>query len=111
MDLRPNKEGKPSRKEVKMKKDKLIFQTKSGRGFVFKAWNLSDSKADALIEVEQNGKLVRSFAFPLYKVWNIAAHSDDIIQSELDKDVDGYLIAGSDGLGGNVFAQSRKEEK
>ena len=86
-----------------MNKGKLIYQTKPDRGFVFKAWEVLDSKGDALIEVERDGKLIRTFPFPAYKVWNIAAHSNDIIQSELDKDTDGYLVAGSDGLGGNVF--------
>ncbi len=86
-----------------MEKGDLIFKTKSDRGFVFKAWELPEAKGDALIEVERDGKLLREFTFPAYKVWNIPAHSEDIIQSELEKDVDGYLIAGSDGLGGNVF--------
>ena len=86
-----------------MDKGKLMYQTKPDRGFIFKAWDLPDSKSDALIEVERDGKLIRSFLFPAYKIWNIPAHSDDIIQSELDKDTEGYLIAGSDGLGGNVF--------
>ena len=63
-----------------MERGKLIYKTKSDRGFVFTCFN-----------------------FPAYKVWNIPAHSNDIIQSELDKDTDGYRIAGSDGLGGNVF--------
>ena len=87
-----------------MEKGKLIFETKSDRGFVFKAWELPESKGDAKIEVERDGKLIREFTFPAYKVWNIPAHADDIIKSELEKDTDGYLIAGSDGLGGNVFA-------
>ena len=85
-----------------MNKGKLIYQTKPDKGFVFKAWE-TDQPGDALIEVERDSKLIREFTFPAYKVWNIAAHSDDIIQSELDKDTEGYMIAGSDGLGGNVF--------
>jgi len=87
-----------------MEKGKLIYETKSDRGFVFKAWDLPNSKGNALVEVERNGKVIRSFTFPGYKIYNIPAHADDIIQSELDKDVDGYMIAGSDGLGGNVFS-------
>jgi len=86
-----------------MNKGKLIFQTKPDRGFIFKAWELPDSNGDALVEVERDKKVIRSFSFPAYKVWNIPAHSDDIIQSELNKDAEGYIIAGSDGLGGNVF--------
>ncbi|GAH70872.1 unnamed protein product, partial [marine sediment metagenome] len=35
--------------------------------------------------------------------WNIAAHASDIIESELNNNITGYRIAGSDGLGGNVF--------
>ena len=86
-----------------MERGKLIYKTKSDRGFVFTCWELPESKGDALIEVERDGEVIRTFNFPAYKVWNIPAHSNDIIQSELDKDTDGYRIAGSDGLGGNVF--------
>jgi len=87
-----------------MKKGKMIYETKPERGFVFRAFDLPDSKGDAVIEVEREGKLIKSFNFPAYKVWNIGAHSNDIIESELDSNKDGYYIAGSDGLGGNVFA-------
>jgi len=86
-----------------MEKGKLIYETKPDRGFVFKAWELIDTTSDALIEVEHQNKIVRSFTFPAYKVWNIPAHSNDIIQSELNKDIEGYMQAGSTGLGGNVF--------
>jgi hypothetical protein len=86
-----------------MKKGKLIYKTKPDRGFVFKAWE-TDSKGDALIEIEKDGKIIRSFSFPAYKVWNISAHANDIIESELNNNVNGYAIAGSDGLGGNVFS-------
>ncbi len=91
-----------------MNKGKLLYQTEPDRGFVFRTWDLPDSKGEALIEIERDVKIIRSFNFPGYKIWNIYAHSDDIIQSELEKDVDGYLIAGSDGLGGNVFSTTKK---
>jgi len=91
-----------------MNKGKLIYETKPDRGFVFKAWE-TDQKGSALIQVERNNKVVRSFPFPAYKVWNIPAHSNDIIESELSKDVDGYLVAGSDGLGGNVLSLGKKK--
>lgn len=86
-----------------MEKGRLIFKTKPDRGFVFTAWDVPDSGGDALIEVERDGNIIRSFQFPAYKVWNIAAHSHDIIESELAKDTEGYKIAGSYGLGGNAF--------
>lgn len=87
-----------------MEKGKMIFETKPDRGFIFRAWELPEPKGEALIEIERGGEIIRSFNFPAYKVWNIGAHSQDIIQSELNKDAEGYLIAGSNGLGGNVFA-------
>jgi len=86
-----------------MEKGDLIFRTKPDRGFVFTAWESADSPGEAIIEVERDGKLRRHFIFPAYKVWNIAAHSDDIIRSEMLNDTEGYEIAGSTGLGGNVF--------
>ena len=95
-------------KGVEMAKSKetergtLIYETKPDRGFVFRAINLDNGKGDALIQVERDGKTIREFNFPAYKVWNIAAHANDIIESELHKSVDGYIMAGSTGVG-NVF--------
>jgi len=66
-----------------MKKVKMIYETNPDRGFIFKAWE-TDSKGDALIEVERDGEVIRSFTFPAYKVWNIGAHASDIIESELN---------------------------
>ena len=83
---------------------KLIYETKPDRGFVFKAWDLPGPKGDALVQVKRDGKTIRTFTFPAYKIYNIAAHANDIIESELAKNKDGYYAAGSDGLGGNVFA-------
>ena len=88
-----------------MEKENLIYETKPDRGFLFRAIDLPESKGDALVEVERDGKVIRSFKFPAYKVWNIAAHANDIIESELSNNVRGYLEAGSYGLGGNVFRE------
>lgn len=88
-----------------MEKGKMIFETKPDRGFVFTAWDISKStRGDALVEIRKEGNIIRSFKFPAYKVWNIPAHANDIIESELNKNAKGYMLAGSDGLGGNVFA-------
>ena len=77
------------------------------RGFNVKAWyleNTEDSKGDALIVVKYGDKVLREFIFPAYKIWNIAAHFRDIVDSELSKDDKsrGYAIAASTGLGGFV---------
>lgn len=70
---------------TKWEKGKQIFETKTDRGFIFKAWELQNS-TDALIEVERDGKIIRSFTFPAYKVWNIPAHAHDIIEM-IDKEI------------------------
>jgi len=55
------------------------------------------------ITISKNGKVLKRFPFPSYKIWNIPAHAEDIIAG-LEKENDsGLLIAGSDGLGGNYF--------
>lgn len=47
------------------------------------------------------GKVHKKITFPSYKIWNIAAHLDEII-----KDFEqGMAVASSDGLGGQVGYQ------
>jgi len=81
--------------------------TKDDRGFHVEAWYLVDteeSSGDALIQISYNGKIVREFIFPSYKIWNIAAHFSDIVDGELSKDDKerGYVMAAATGLGGHV---------
>lgn len=79
---------------------KLAFE-KEDRGFRIRAWYQDDS--DTLVEIEQDGKLLRKFTFPGYKIWNLAAHFSDIVDGELNEhNVSGYRIAASDGLGGSA---------
>ena len=85
----------------KQQKGKIYYETKPDRGFVFRAFELPESEGDALIEVERDGNIIKSFIFPAYKIYNIPAHADDIIESELAKNENGYFIAGSNGLGPN----------
>ena len=73
------------------------------RGYHFKATYLKQPKKEALIEISKSDKIVREFLFPAYKIWNILAHADDIIDG-LEKESDeGIYIAGSNGLGGNFY--------
>jgi hypothetical protein len=87
------------------KDDKPVFITKEDRGFTATAWYLEDtedSKGDALIEIRKSEELVREFIFPAYKIWNIAAHFNDIVDGELSKgnEMYGYRKAASTGLDG-----------
>lgn len=82
--------------------EKVAFAIDGG-GYHFKASYLKEPALDALIEISKDGKIVREFLFPAYKIWNIAAHAHDIAEG-LDRESDaGLRIAGSDGLGGNSY--------
>lgn len=75
------------------------------RGFNVKAWYLKDTeteKGDALIVITKGEEVIRQFTFPAYKIYNIAAHFADIVDSEIEQDTAGYEIASSDGLGGHA---------
>jgi len=96
-------------------KEETVFDINE-RGFNIKAYYLKNSeelgiKGEALVEVTYNNKVVRRILWPAYKIWNIAAHAHDIVDAELSMDDKerGYSIAGSDGLGGNVYTPDRKE--
>lgn len=79
------------------KKQKPIFNIKD-RGFRVKAWYLEDDSGDALVKITKDNKPYREFKWPAYKIFNIAAHFEDIVNGELGKTNDklsGYKIAGS----------------
>jgi hypothetical protein len=70
------------------------------KGYRFKS--SERDKGGSLIEISKDGVVLKSFLFPSYKIWNIPAHADDIIV-DLES---GLRIAGSDGLGGNLYTSS-----
>src|ERR1035437_6551934 len=72
--------------------DKIAFESKHpDRGFTVRASYLKAPDAgDALIEIFHDGKPVRDFRWPAYKVWNIAAHFSDIVDGELANNDGGY---------------------
>ena len=85
-------------KEEPIKKGKELVFDLTDRGFNVKAWFLNDDSGDALVKITKNGKLHRRFKWPAYKIFNIAAHFEDIVDGELEKTNDklsGYRIAGS----------------
>ena len=82
--------------------EKLAFE-KEYKGFKIKAfWG---DEPDAYIEITKEGKEYRIFSYPGYKIFNLAAHFEDIIEGELKNSDIGYKIAGSDGLGGTIMPQ------
>ena len=105
--------------------EKPVFDI-DDRGFNVKAWYLEntyiskgaviilseeDLPCDALIEVRYKDKILRSFEYPAYKIFNIAAHFSDIVDGELSKDDKerGYKIASWNGISGAVIILSEED--
>lgn len=89
-------------------RDEVAYEFET-RGYKFTATYLSKPKGDALIEIEQGDVMVKEFLFPSYKIWNISAHADDIIEGLEKQSDEGLRIAGSDGLGGNAYPDENPE--
>lgn len=53
------------------------------RGFNVKAFYLDDDSGNAQIKITCDGKPFREFLYPAYKIWNIAAHFNDLVDEEL----------------------------
>lgn len=62
----------------------VAFETED-RGYTARASYLKEPHDEALIEIFKDGAIVRSFHFPAYKVWNIAAHFSDLVDSEIEQ--------------------------
>jgi len=83
--------------------EKIAFQSPEIKGFKIAAWYLTEPVGDCLVKITKGSDLIREFLYPAYKVWNIAAHAEEIIDSEIERCMEGYQRAGSDGLGGGVM--------
>jgi urease gamma subunit len=79
-------------------RDTVAFKTEA-RGLKFVATYLTHPKSEALIEISRDGQMVKSLLWPAYKVWNIAAHADDIA-ADIE---DGLTTAGVVGFGANAY--------
>ena len=86
----------------KLIEEKVAFEFNDGE-YTFKATYLEEPKGDSLIEITKGEELVKEFLFPSYKIWNIAAHSSDIVEGLRKESDAGLRVAGSDGLGGNFY--------
>ena len=95
-----------------MKRDKEAFRIEQDSYLIVVTY-LLEPRGEALVEITRDGVLVKEFLWPSYKIWNLQAHARDIVAG-LKHDSDaGLLVAGSTGLGGNVYqpAAARGEEQ
>ena len=81
-----------------LKIEKSVFSSPPDRGFMAKAWYLSEPAGDALVEIYREGQPYRRFLYPSYKIWNIAAHFSDIVDGEIEGNMAGYDLAGWNGF-------------
>jgi len=87
-------------------KDKEVFKGITD-GYEFTGTYLKEPKGDALVEIKKDGELIKEFLFPGYKIWNIAAHAQDIVNGLKKESDSGLLIAGSNGLGEKVYIKEK----
>lgn len=85
----------------------LAFETPAYKGIVIRVFYLDGVDgtvtADADVEIVRDGTVIETLTYPAYKVWNLAAHAEDIIDGEEAGNSHGWFLAGSDGLGGVVL--------
>lgn len=67
-----------------MEKQKLIFERLVAyKGYNIKAWDICGNKTETLIEIFKDNKVIRTFTYPSYKIYNLQAHFEDIINYEM----------------------------
>lgn len=52
------------------------------RGYRVRVWRLTDPK-DALVEFDHGVENLRKYLIPAYKMWNVAAHFNDMVDAEI----------------------------
>jgi hypothetical protein len=88
-----------ARSEVEIEKIAYDTSSEPDRGFTVRASYLkAPHNGDALIEVSRDGKVIREFLYPAYKIWNIAAHFGEIVDGELANHDGGYRAASWNGI-------------
>lgn len=80
--------------------DKVAFEgpQETYKGFTIRATYLHEPKGDALVEIMREGALHREFLYPAYKIYNLQAHFDEIVDGELDGHDGGYRAANWNGI-------------
>jgi len=88
-----------------MEKESIVFKSKEPyKGYTVTAWYLKKpNDGDAVFEIYKDGQLLRQCKFPAYKIWNIAAHFNDIVDGEIEESTKGYQMAAWDGISGAIF--------
>jgi len=76
------------------------------QGYRFVSKELDKGESEVTIS-DPEGNMVKRFRWPTYKIFNISAHARDIVEGLKEGTSAGLYIAGSTGLGGNVYQGGR----
>lgn len=66
-------------------------------------------KRNSIIKIYKKEKLIKTMNWPAYKIWNIPAHAKDIVEGLESENDSGLKMAGNNGLGGNVYRESKNQ--
>jgi len=91
-------------KYIKDGKQPVFRRIEDLDGYNIEAWYLKQpNDGNALIHIFKDGKILRSFLFPAYKIYNLQAHFEDIVEGEKHNTLDGYEAAVWDGISNAVI--------
>lgn len=61
---------------------KLAYEM-TERGYTVRAWY--DDGPDSPVEITRGAEMLRTFSYPAYRIWNIAAHFSDIVDGLIEE--------------------------
>ena len=93
--------------------EKVAFDSaeQPDRGYSVRASYLkAPDDQNALIEISKDGAVIRSFLYPAYRIYNIAAHFSEIVDGEIENHDGGYRAADFNGITPTGPAQPLRDE-
>ncbi len=63
----------------------------------------SSERGYSIIKICKDGEIIHEFDWPTYKIFNLEAHAEDIVDGLCKGNDDGLYISGSYGLGGGCY--------
>jgi len=63
--------------EPALTQSNVAFEVMTKNGAVIKATYLPPPSQNALVEIIKDGAHIKSFEWPAYQIWNVAAHAEE----------------------------------
>lgn len=78
--------------------ERIAFEVGPDRGYTCRIWRLKQPSNAVMVEIFKDVRPLRCYLYPAYRMWNVADHFSDIVDSE---------VAGRSGLPESVFDRRR----